>query len=196
MNNAATALIQQLKDEADYFKKAQIVDILRRQECLSVKEIAGQIKKHPSYVSHLNRLLKLPPIVIDGYYARQIALSHLVILSRLKNEEAMEGVYKEILSKGLTSQQTEELIRLKNYDITSEPEKVPPSELQALLEEVQDKLGGVDIKVVQTRIKGKVVLELKGNSKQTTEFLRQVLMALSSQGTIRSRVVEELMILE
>ena len=108
----------------------------------------------------------------------------------------MEGVYKEILSKGLTSQQTEELIRLKNYDITSEPEKVPPSELQALLEEVQDKLGGVDIKVVQTRIKGKVVLELKGNSKQTTEFLRQVLMALSSQGTIRSRVVEELMILE
>lgn len=196
MNTAATALIHQLIEESDYFKKAQLVDVLRRQECLSVKEIAGQIDKHPSYVSHLNRLLRLPPIVIDGYYSGQVALSHLVILSRLKDPEKMENVYTEILSKGFTSQQTEELIRMQNFDITSEPEKVPPSELHTLVEEVKEKLQGTDVKVVQTRIKGKITLELKGNSKQTTEFLRQVLLALSSQKTIRNSTVEELMILE
>ncbi|CAN5134868.1 hypothetical protein BH09PAT2_BH09PAT2_09200 [soil metagenome] len=196
MNIAAAALIQQLIEEVDYFKKAELVDMLRRQECLSVKEIAGKIDKHPSYVSHLNRLLKLPPLVIDGYYSGQVSLSHLVILSRLKDAEKMEQVYHDILAKGLTSQLTEELIRLENFDITTEPEKVPPSELDALVAEVKEKLGGADIKVVQTRIKGKVVIELKGNNKQTTEFLRQVLLALSSQARMQGNSVEELMILE
>ncbi len=196
MNTVVTALIQQLKTEGDYFKKAQLVDVLRRQECLSVKEIASQIDKHPSYVSHLNRLLKLPSIVIDGYYSQQVALSHLIILSRLKEVEKMEDVYGEILAKGLTSAQTEDLIRLRNFNISSEQEKVSPDELHVLIQEVAEKLGDVDVKVVQTRIKGKITLELKGSSKQTTEFLRRVLQVLSSQGMRRTRVVEKLMILE
>lgn len=196
MNTAATELINQLIQESDYFKKAQIVDLLRRQECISVKDIALKIDKHPSYVSHLNRLLKLPPLVIDGYYSGQVALSQLIILSRLKDTGSMEEVYQEILAKGLTSQQTEELIRLKNYDITSEPEKVSPSELQILIDEIQEKMKGVQVKVVQTRIKGKITLELKGNNKQTADFLRNVLLALTSEGTLRRNVVQELMILE
>lgn len=196
MNKVATELIEQLLSETDHFKKAHIVDILRRQECISVKDIASKLKKHPSYVSHLQRLVKLPFIVVDGYYAQQIALSHLVILSRLKDKEAMEEVYKEVLAKGLTSVQTEQLIRLKNYDISSEPEKVSPSELESLTRQVKEKLQGVDVKVVQTRIKGKITLELKGDSKQTTHFLREVLQALSTHRKVHSNGVEELMILE
>ncbi len=196
MNKAATELIQQLIEESDYFKKAQIVDTLRRQECISAKDIALKINKHPSYVSHLNRLLKLPPIVIDGYYSKQVALSHLVILSRLKNIKHMAEVYEEILAKGLTSAQTEELIRFQNFDITSEPEKFEPDELTDLVNEVTNKLDGVHVKVVQTRIKGKIVLELKGNSKQTTAFLREILEALVAQGRVRARSVEKLIILE
>lgn len=196
MNNAAKELIEQLTTETDYFKKAQLVDTLRRQECISVKDIALTLNKHPSYVSHLHRLLKLPPIVIDGYYNKQVALSHLVILSRLKKKEQMEAVYKDIMAKGLTSQQTEDLIRLKNFDITSEPEKVSPPELATLILEAKETLQQVDIKVIQTRIKGKVILEMKGNSKQTTEFLRDILYALSNRRTLHKKAVDELMILE
>ncbi len=111
-------------------------------------------------------------------------------------ESKMDTVYQEILSKSLTSAQTEDLIRLNNFDIISEPGKVSPTELEALIHEVKHKLSGVDIKVVQTRIKGKIVLELKGNNKQTADFLREVLLTLSAQNSIRGNKVEELMILE
>ena len=197
MNIAATALIDQLLTESDHLKKAQLVDSLRRDGCLSVKEIAEHLHKHPSYISHLNRLLKLPPIVIDGYYAHQVSLSHLVILSRLNDKKEMEKVYTEILSKGLTSNQTEELIRMKKFEIEGESDKLLPAEVTFLTERIEKAIDKVKIKVIQTRIKGKIVLELKGNNKVTTEFLRTILTELgNTTEPIEERKGDVLMTLE
>lgn len=195
--NTYDGMIDQFRRETDHFKKAQIIDSLRRDACLSVKDIAEKIDKHPSYVSHLNRLLRLPPLVIDSYYNQQISLSHLLILSRLKSTDEMEKAYEQILAQNLTSVQTEELVRMKKYNVETSPEHVTEKELASLLSEVKEKYADVTVKVIQTRIKGKVTIEMKGNSDRTSAFLRDVLTLLSTQQTYPAgQSVSELVVLD
>lgn len=179
MNISVPELLDQLQNEKDSFKRAKIIQHLYRERMISLKEIAAHLKKHPSYISHYLQLLSLPDIVLDGYYSKDISAAHLFILSRLKKEDHVINAYKVILSKSLSTAQTEELIRELKFDVTTNTTQLSKKEIQELIHEVEKVFSGVSVKVIQSRIRGKIIFELKGDTKKTTEFINTVFEKLT-----------------
>ena len=153
---------------------------------IPLKEIAIHLKKHPSYISHYLQLLKLPDIVLDGYYSKDITAAHLFILSRLKNELEIIKAYEVILSKALTTAQTQELIRELKFDITTQTTQLSKKDTTELLAEIKKVYSGVQVKIIQSRIRGKIILELKGDTKKTTAFINDVVERITRTGLLEN----------
>ncbi|MFA9288396.1 MAG: ParB/RepB/Spo0J family partition protein [Weeksellaceae bacterium] len=173
-------LFSSLQSEKDIFQKSRIIRHLRLQYEVPAREIAEKLSVHPSYVSHYLRLLTLPEIVIDGFYAKQVSASHLFILARLQNKEEVMEAYKEILEKGYTSAQTEELIREKKYALVGEDaDYFADIEIKQLVTELKKFIPDLDVKITQTRIQGSIHLSIKGKRAKTTHVLRTLLQRLA-----------------
>lgn len=195
MNNTVPELIEKLQKEKDSFKRAKIIQYLYREKMVPLKEIATHLKIHPSYISHYLQLLTLPDIVLDGYYSKDISAAHLFILSRLKKEMEMIKAYEVILSKGLTTAQTEEFIRELMFDVITSPTQLSKKQSQELLDEIKKVFIGVQAKIIQSRIKGKIILELKGDTKKTTSFIKSVVEKLTRTGTMEP-IEDDMQVLE
>ena len=174
-------LFKALAAEKDTIKKAQIISELHKDKEISLKEIASKVTIHPSYISHYLRILQLPAIVLDGYYAKQISPAHLFILSRLKKETEILKAYKEILTQELNTAQAEELIREIKFDVSTTDKKLGKVKVTDIIEDIVKEFPDVNVKIVQTRIKGKIVLELKGDTEITSEFLKQIADRISTK---------------
>ena len=174
MNTSVEKLIEKLKSETDSIQKAKLIHILHFDKTLSLKEIAAHLKKHPSYISHYLRILQLPTTILDGYYSKQISPAHLFILSRLRNETDIQRAYKEILTKSLTTVQAEELIRQIKFTVSTTNEQLSKEKLEGLIAEIKKVFPQIQLKIVQTRIKGKIIMELKGPTGETSEFIKQI----------------------
>lgn len=174
-------LIEKFNTEEDTVARAKIIYHLQREKSLSLKQIAEKVKLHPTYISHFLRILELPDLVLDGYYANQLSSAHLFILSRLKNKEDMRKAYEIILAKNLTSAQTEELIREIKFSILTNNEQLHPDKINELTKKINKAFPKVKVKIIQTRVKGKFVLELQGDTKLTTTFIKEVADKLSQR---------------
>lgn len=168
-------LIDRIRTEEDIIQKARLIYYVRKNQELKLKDIADALGLQSSHVAHILRLLKLPPIVIDGYYSKVISLTHLFIIARLKTQEDMLEAYETVLSQSLAVQQTEELIRSKLHGITISEDRLPQEEIYAFINALQEIDTKLKVKVIQTRIQSKIVLELKGDTTYTTEVLRKIL---------------------
>lgn len=173
--------ITKLQDEKDAVVRAKLIHYLHVERALSLKEISTKLDLHPSYISHYLRILQLPDIVLDGYYAKQVSSAHLFILSRLKEEKEIIEAYQTILAKSLTSAQTEELIREIKFTVETTDGMLTKEQKEAMLADIQDAFPDAELKIIQTRVKGKLVLELTGDTTQTTAFLREVKAKLSQR---------------
>ena len=181
MQNASQSeLIYQLTTEHDIFKKARVVDVLRTEYDLRLPEIASHIHKHPSYISHVHRLLRLPQLVVDGYYSKQISATHLMILSRLQTTAEIEEAYEEVLTNNLTSTQTELVVRRMKYDVESDSKHISPDELKKTEILLQDKLQG-KVRILQSQVRSKIVIEQRGPASQTSAFIREIVKKLKSE---------------
>jgi len=167
-----------MADETDIFNKAKIFKQLIEEKGMRVSELAKKFSIKPSYVCHILRLNRIPDMIIDGYYSKQIFLSHLFIISRIKNKEKLINAYEKILEKNLTISQTEELVREILYDIKTEGEKLNKEVAIQFINEL--KSHGIETKVIQTRIKSKLVLEIKGSLKRTTHILKKIILLIEA----------------
>ncbi|MGB9707631.1 MAG: hypothetical protein ACPL1D_02665 [Microgenomates group bacterium] len=172
-------IILQIKEEKDIFNKARLIQYLIKDKDIRIKDLSTKLGLKPSYLCHLIRLNKLPPLIIDGYYSNLISLSHLLILSRLDDKKKMAEVYEKILSDNLTVSQTEEIIRDILYQVKDNGTYLPKQKLELLLEKIKKKFPNIRIKVIQTRIKGKLIIEIKDNLKNSSSFLEKLLNKLS-----------------
>ncbi len=173
MDTVTQELFDKLNKEEDVLQKAKFVHQLRYDREVSIKRIARGIHKHPSYVSHLLRLSKIPQLVIDGYYGGQLSATHLMILSRLGTEEEIIDGYEQILKNDLTAGQTELLIRKFKYDVTDEGQAVDTRHLDQLEKELRDVLEA-KVHILQSRVRTKIVIEKRGNTKDTAKFIDTV----------------------
>ncbi len=172
-------LLEQLKTETDLFKKAKLILSLKQHNKIPVVKISQELNLKPSYVSHILRLNKLPELIADGHYSGIISVSHLFIISRLNKEEDMIEVYEKVLADNLTALQTEELVRQKLYNLKNDGSYLDPSEIETfekLMEEQE-----FDVKVIQSRVKGKITLEIKGNLAKNSMKLRELMNLLKSK---------------
>lgn len=163
--------IQRIQLEEDIFSKARLLEFLVYKKGFKIKLIAQYLELSSSYVCNLLRLLKLPELIRDGYYSKMVSMTHLCVLARLQSEKDMIAVYEETLSKNLSTYQLEERVRLNLHNIDTKGEQADKAVTDTIVSKLQETFSDVQVKVVQTRIKAKIILELKGNLEQTTAFL-------------------------
>ncbi len=179
MPDDVVEIINQILETDDYFRKAKLIQFLQNEKKVRTKHISEALSLKPAYLCHITRLNKLPEIVVDGYYSKLISVSHLFIIARLKETQHMVDVYEKALANNLTVLNTEELVREYLYQIKSDGDYISPQDLEAIIQQIKLKNKYLSIKVIQTRIKAKVVLEIKGNLKKTSQTLRSLLDTLS-----------------
>ncbi len=175
MSELVTYLLQQLQSESDPIKQAGLIAQLRRQG-VATKQIASIMNVHSVQVSQLARLNNLPEIVLDGYYSKLLTLSHLIFLSRLKNDEKVMYAYEQILAQNLSALATERLVRELLYQIKTVGHRYD-ARLMAQVQSVLEKKG-TSMRVIQSRIGAKIVLEKKGNMQDTTAWIQNVMEAM------------------
>lgn len=176
MRPIVTELLEHLRTEEDVFKVSELLHKLIRDEQVPLVQVSRELGAKPSYVSHLMRIKKLPSIIIDGYYSKSISLSHLFIISRLNTVEDMIAVYEKVLANNLPTAKTEELVREILFHVDSRGERVNKQKMQALKDKFKRR--GVDLDITQTRTKGRISLEMKGNLETTTQFIEEITQAL------------------
>ncbi|MFH1827484.1 MAG: hypothetical protein ABH812_03595 [bacterium] len=173
------SLYDNFKFETDHFKKAEILHILSKEKGIGFSEIGKNINLSPSYISHILRLLKLPDLIVDGYYSKLIAVTHLYIISRLSTHKEMIEVYETVLTKNLTTLETDEIVRQKLFGIKSEGQYMTNEEKQHLGDKITQIVDGKS-KIVQSRINSKLTITIKGSLKETTEKLRKLFKVFSN----------------
>lgn len=166
-------LFNLLKDERDILRKARLIHQLRIEKEVSLHAIAGILNKHPSYISHIVRLLRIPQLAVDGYYSGQISATHLIIISRLQTEKQMKDAYEEVLKNDLTAPQTEALIRQLKFDVNTDDHMIPPNELNEKANILQEK-HEARVRFYQSRVRGKIVIEKRGKSEDTSVFINTI----------------------
>ena len=166
-------IINRIQNEEDPFAKAKLIHSIKTDKQVTLRVLSAQIKLKPSYVSHILRLLKLPPLIVDGYYSQLTTLSHLFILSRLHDEKEMISLYEKILSENLTSLQTEELVREMLYGVKSEGTRLGKQEIDDFLSSINTE--EKKVKIIQSRTKGKFILEIDGDMIKTSQELRKLM---------------------
>jgi len=179
MSEEINNLYEDFKYETDHFKKAEILHKLSKDNGIGLAEIGKKVDLSPSYISHILRLLKLPDLIVDGYYSKLIAVSHLYIISRLHSQKEMIEVYEGVLSKNLTTLDTDEIVRQKLFGIKSEGEYMTDDEKKQLSDKIRQTIGA-ETKIVQSRVRSKLSIILQGSLKETTEKLLKMLKLFSN----------------
>jgi ParB family chromosome partitioning protein len=174
-----SSLLAQIKDEKDIFQKGRLIDYILKEKKLKIIDLSKKIGFKPSYICHLLRLKKIPEVVVDGYYSKSISSSHIYILSRLNNTKEMIELYEKILGDNYTVRQTEEAVREYLYKVKSTGEYLNQEYIEKLSKNIKDKYPELDMKIIQTRIKGKIILEVKGNLEKSSKAIKKMLNKLA-----------------
>lgn len=172
-------IVEKIKKEDDIFAKAKLITQLRKESQISAKKIAEVLAIKPSYLSHILRVTRLPELIVDGYYSGSLSQSHLFIISRLPNEEQMIAVYEKILTENLTTVKTEEIVREALYKVKNGGHRLTQEELRDFTSKFEARLNS-KIDITQTRVKGKMSFEIRGNLADTTPKLRRLMKILST----------------
>lgn len=177
MQTDIDSVVEQIKKETNFITKAKLLRFLVVDRGIRIKDISKTIGMKESYVCHILRLNKLNDLVVDGYYSKLISISHLFIIARLHDTEQIEKAYETVLSNSYTVSQTEELIREMLYRTKTTGEHMEKKEIESLSQKIED-IHEVKVKVVQSRIKTKCLIEIVGSLQDTTPKLRSILKTL------------------
>lgn len=168
------SLIDSIIAEKDEIKKAASIDKLLQSEQITVKELAAAVGKSSSYICNLRRIVSLPELVIDGYYAKSITASHLRILSRLTSESDIIATYEKILTQSLTTQEAEELVREVLFAVTPGGSRISLLDKDTIMAGFKTLEPMVKVSINQSRVRTRVVLDLYGGFRKTSRFLQKL----------------------
>ncbi len=152
---------------------------LTQVENIRIIDLSKKLGIKPSYICHILRLNRIPDIIIDGYYGKQISISHLFIISRLKDPSQIMQVYERILADNLTVIQTEEAVREKLHQIKTAGSRLTADEATHYIDTIKSKYKNASGKIIQTRIKSKLVIEVKGGLAETSGTIKRILDRLT-----------------
>jgi len=172
--------IEQIKQESDYFGKTKLINFLVHQKNIRVKDLAVALGLTASYLCHIMRLSKLSEIIMDGYYSHLISMSHLFVISLLHSQTDIIDIYEIVLRDNLTVLQTEELVRKKLHGVSSEGEYIQDDKLKYVVLKMKEAFNA-EIKITQTRMKTKLLIEWKGSKKVRKQDVEQFFRMIGSQ---------------
>lgn len=178
-----SSIVNQIKAEKDIFQKYRLIEYLMKEKNFRITDVSSKIGYKPSYICHLIRLKKIPDVVVDGYYSKSISSSHIYVLSRLNDVKQMIELYEKILSENFTVRQTEMAVREYLYQVKSIGKYINRENVIKLTKKIKEKYPELDIQIIQTRIKGKIILEIKGNLEKTSKLIKTVLNKLGENSS-------------
>lgn len=178
MSDEIDSYIKQINNETDFFSKAKLIHFLIDKKGQRIVDVAKKLGIKSSYVCHILRLNKIPDLVVDGYYSKLVSLSHLFIISRLKDQEKMIQIYEVILSNGLTVLQTEEKVRDILHNIKTEGIYINEEKRNQIIDSIQKKYPNAIVKIFQTRIKSSFKIEVKGSLSITSKIMQEIAESL------------------
>lgn len=180
MADELTTTIEQIKSEDDFFHKARLLEHIIHKKDTPLKTVSEKLGMKPAYICHIMRLNKLPEITVDGYYSKLVSISHLFIIARLKTQEQMMKVYEEVLTDSLTASQTEERVRELLYDIKAAGTHISKDDLQIIALDAMKKYPRTAIKIIQSRVKSSILIDIKGNLESTSSTIRNIMKQLTA----------------
>ncbi|HEX7542798.1 MAG TPA: hypothetical protein VF385_01820 [Patescibacteria group bacterium] len=175
-----TSLLNQIKADKDIFQKSRLLEYVIKEKNLRIIDLANKIGYKSSYICHLLRLKKIPDVVIDGYYSKSISSSHIYVLSRLNDKKQMIELYEKILGESYTVKQTEMAVRDYLYQVKSIGKYINLEVKEKLTQKIIEKYPRLNVQIIQTRIKGKVIFEVKGDLETSSRTIKNILDKLSS----------------
>ncbi|NTU46691.1 hypothetical protein HGA88_03625 [Candidatus Roizmanbacteria bacterium] len=178
MNELQKQLLDQFNFEKDLFIRAQLLYQLTHDQEIPLKLISEKTNISSSYLCHILRLNRLPDLIRDGYYAEIISPSHLFIISRVKNQTKMVEIYERVLSENLTALKTEELVRNTLYHVLSKGSRITVGEEESFSNGVKNLGKKISGRIIQTRVRSKLTIEISGNYTETTPLLRQLMQKI------------------
>jgi len=173
-----SSLLARIKDEKDIFQKARLIDYILKEKKLRIIDLSKKIGFKSSFICHLLRLKKIPDVVVDGYYSKSISSSHIYILSRLNNTKQMIELYEKILGENYSVKQTEEAVRDYLYQVKSVGKYINKENIEKQTKKIKEKFPELNIQIIQTRIRGRVILEIKGDLEKSSKILKLILEKL------------------
>jgi len=173
-----TSLLNQIKEDKDIFQKTRLLEYIIKEKNLRIVDLAKKIGFKPSYICHLLRLKKIPDVVIDGYYSKSVSSSHIYLLSRLNDKKQMIDLYEKILEQNYTVKQTENTVRNYLYQVKSIGKYINKESVEKLTQKIKEKFPELNIQIIQTRIRGRVILEIKGDLEKSSKILKLILEKL------------------
>lgn len=175
MNDQLRERLILLSQDKDVFRKAKQLAQIRKEHQLKVRDIADIFQVKSSYICQLIRLNRLPEMIKDGYYGKQINVSLLFIISRLRSDEDMIMIYEKILQSGFSVTQTESLVREILYKIKDRGDYLDNAEIEQLIKTIKKLVPDANVKFRQTQIRTILRVEMKGNLETTSTVIRKII---------------------
>jgi len=168
------------RNQLNPLERARAFQRLKAEFGLSWSEIARRIAKSAAYVVNSVNLLKLPDALKDGLLSGLITEGHARALGGIEDTRLTIEAYKTVLKEKASVRRAEEISRLiKESTRTGDQEKefvLKKEELRKLIDKIKDAFSpySIEIEIIHTRVRGRILLELRGNIKTTKKFLQKI----------------------
>jgi ParB family chromosome partitioning protein len=128
-------------------------------ECdLTQEQLSARVGKNRSTITNFLRLLKLPPDIQAALRDEKISMGHAKALLGVEQITTLLSLFKEVVSRGLSVRQTEELVRNAEHKLA----KKSPSKKSQRLDEHFKKLEDELTSALSTKVTIKPINNEKG----------------------------------
>ncbi|KKQ96751.1 MAG: hypothetical protein A3C27_03795 [Candidatus Levybacteria bacterium RIFCSPHIGHO2_02_FULL_39_36] len=173
------------REDLNPVERAQAYKRLIDEFGISVTEVAKRVGKSLPYISNTIRLLTLPDAIKDALAAGVITEGHVRPLISIGDPKLMLGAFKRILVEGISVRGAEEVARqLKSEVQQKEPhkkrDKLYIPELEEMSKKIMETRGYSRVQVDQSRIKARIIIEVKGDETETKPLLEDIFFRLTN----------------
>ena len=147
------------REDLNPIEVAEALESMIRELNLSHEELAARTGKDRTTITNLLRLLKLPGDIQQLVAERRISMGHARAILGLENPEEQRSLAEKTAAQGLSVRQVERMVRRTNEP--SEPVEEPPVDpnVQAAIDQLEQRLG-TRVRLVEKRGgKGKIEIE-------------------------------------
>lgn len=132
-----TALVENIqRSDLNSIEEAKAYRQLMEEYNITQEELSKRVGKERSSIANYLRLLKLPVYTQDYIVKGDLSTGHAKVLCSLESEEKIKKVVSEILKKGLSVRETENLVnKLLNEKKTNKNNKEEDSNLFSSIED-------------------------------------------------------------
>ena len=133
-------------------------------ECgLTQEQVAERMKKERSTVANFLRLLRLPPDIQRSVRDGQLSMGHARAIIGLEHVDQQLYVFREVMSRGLSVRQVEQLVKDLSNEKQAAVPKTTPNKLPIAYKKIEDNMASLfSTKVTLQRKnsgKGRIAIE-------------------------------------